>query len=448
MTGKKGKWPWGRIALAAAAVLTLGVAGCVNSVLPNVDLNYHGPAARPDVLGAFGDDPPVATAQDWSERRAPLLRAAFQRYVYGPLPSPQTPVIETRTPIQTKAVDGVATVEQWTVRVGDEGRFNMVIVAPKAPGPHPVIIMQNFCGNRVAFSDEPQTVAWPLTPVPSFCSNEIMKGPIQFVFGRYIDGPPFAELTARSYAVALFYAGDVVADETALGMQRLEAMPASPEMGRPSAISVWASLYSRALDALATDPRFDATRAVAWGHSRNGKAALLAAAFDPRIAAVIAHQSGKGGATLTRSYAGESVAQITKAYPHWFGSAYAGYAGKEEEIPIDQHQLLAMIAPRPVFIGAARRDKWSDPEGAFRAAQGADKVYELLGAKGLDQPDMKSRNLKADLAFVLRGGTHGVTRADWRDFMGFLQAHGFEAPQTRSADGEPAVTSAATGAQR
>lgn len=428
MTDKR-KRHWAPIALAVIGVLAIGVTGCVNVFLPAVDMKFAGPAARPPVLAAFGQDPAIASAEDWSTRRAPLLRAAFQRELYGRMPPMIVPVVEARTPVVTKDIGANATVEQWTVRVGPESRFNMVLVTPKAAGAHPVIIMQNFCGNRPAFSDRPESVAPPLTKVLPEC-NKAWAGPLQeVVFGRHINGPPFKDVIARGYAVALFYAGDVVADVAADAPTGLALFADdAPQGERPGAIAVWAALYSRAVDVLSADPRFDATRIAAWGHSRNGKAALLAAALDPRIAAVIAHQSGKGGATLTRSYAGESVQQVTREYPFWFAANYATWAGREEEIPIDQHQLIALIAPRPVFLGAARRDKWSDPEGAYRAAQGADPVYELMGSRGFDQPSMRARNLSADLTFVLRGGRHGVTTADWRDFLSFLDAHWGQTP--------------------
>lgn len=415
---------WARVAFAAALVLVVGAVGCVNVMLPAVDMKFTGPAPTPPVLGPLGDDPAVTTAAEWRDRRAPLLRAAFERSVYGHMPPANRAVVEARAPVASRVIGDNATAEQWTVRVAGDKRFNMVLVTPKVGGAHPVIVMQNFCGNRSAFADRPESVALPLTPVMEECHNRNAAPLMEAVFGRYINGPPFDDIVAHGYAVALFYAGDVVADVRSMAPAALEAYATvAPEAEQPGAIAVWAWLYSRAFDVLAQDERIDASRVVIWGHSRNGKSALLAAAFDPRIAGVIAHQSGKGGATLTRSYAGESVAQITKGYPHWFAKSYAGWAGKEEEIPVDQHQLLALIAPRPVFIGAARRDKWSDPEGAFRAAQGADPVYELLGARGLDQDDMRARNFSADVAYIFRGGRHGVTSADWRDFLAFMDAH-------------------------
>ena len=179
------------------------------------------------------------------------------------------------------------------------------------------------------------------------------------------------------------------------------------------------------VDVLEQDARLDRSAMIAWGHSRYAKAALVAAAFDPRIAGVIAHQSGTGGASLNYKKPGESVARITRSYPHWFARSYAAYTD-EARPDVDQHQLLALIAPRPVLLGNARRDVWSDPNGAFRAAMGADPVYRLYGAKGLDQSRLRPYDPAAGIAFWLRPGTHGVVKEDWPAFLAFLGAH-FEA---------------------
>jgi len=142
---------------------------------------------------------------------------------------------------------------------------------------------------------------------------------------------------------------------------------------------------------------------------------------------VIAHQSGRGGAALTRSEAGESVAQITRTFGFWFTPRFATYAGREAEIPVDQHQLLALIAPRPVLIGSGDRDAWSDPAGAFRAVQAASPVYQLYGAPAFEQTRMTKPELARPQAFFMRRGTHGVTTEDWALFLEFLDAH-FPAP--------------------
>jgi fermentation-respiration switch protein FrsA (DUF1100 family) len=212
----------------------------------------------------------------------------------------------------------------------------------------------------------------------------------------------------------MFYAGDVVADDSAIAPGQLQ------QLGAGGAIGAWAWLYSRAIDVLEADPRIDAERIAIWGHSRNGKSALLAAALDPRIAAVIAHQSGRGGAALNASDAGESRTKMMESYPHWFPPLYADADGADG---FDQHHMLALIAPRPVLLGNGRRDAWADPVGAYRAAQAADPAFELFGVRGFAQETMTGFEPAAELSYYMRSGLHGVTSADWRAFLAFLDAH-------------------------
>lgn len=422
---------WGRILrwtlLAAAIGLAAAAYGCANMVVPAISNDVSGPEPGPAALGAFGEDPPVTSAAQWRERRAPMLREAFAREVYGGYPPPVTPEVVARRVVAEAAFGGRGRVEELDVAVGPGGawgQFRIGLALPaRAAGPAPVVIMQTFCGNRAAFNRLEGMQASPGAP-PEMCEGGFTSPLIHFIFGRYIDGPPFEKLLERGYAAAVFYAGDVVPDAAPAAAQALvKFAPDADENARPAAIGAWAWLYSQARMALAHDPRLDPGRAVAWGHSRNGKSALLAAAHDPAFAAVIAHQSGTGGGSLSRKAVGETIAEITRAYPHWFNARYASYAGREQELPLDQHLLLALIAPRPVLLGNARRDQWSDPAGAYRAAMAADEVYELLGARGLDQKGMTDYRPDAEIAFFLRSGTHGVTTQDWKLFLQFLDAH-------------------------
>ncbi|MGE0409035.1 MAG: alpha/beta hydrolase, partial [Amphiplicatus sp.] len=246
-----------------------------------------------------------------------------------------------------------------------------------------------------------------------------------YLFGRYIVTPPVEMILAHGYGLAVLYPSEAVPDDKEAGSAALAALAEghADTATRWGAIAAWGWLYSRAADALLADERIDPKGLIAWGHSRYAKAALLAAAFDDRFDAVIAHQSGAGGASLNRKKAGESIKAITKTYPHWFSARYARYADKAETLPVDQHQLLALVAPRPILLGNARRDVWSDPAGALRAARGADPVYELYGETGLDQARMTPFSPQAELSFWIRPGTHGVVEEDWPAFLAFLDAH-------------------------
>ena len=180
---------------------------------------------------------------------------------------------------------------------------------------------------------------------------------------------------------------------------------------------------SQPIDLLEKDARIDTTRIGIWGHSRHGKSALVAAAWDDRIGLVMAHQSGFGGSALSRSKTGERIDRVAQTYPHWFTPAFQDFAKAPGTLPLDQHQLLALLAPRPVFLGNGRRDVWSDPNSTYRAAQAADRVYKFYGSEGLAQTGLRDFNPAADLSFHMRAGAHGTTPEDVAALFAFLDAH-------------------------
>ena len=382
------------------------------------------PTATPPVLAAFGEDPPVQTIADWEGRRAPILRAAFAQEIYGAMP-PALPgkVLARRTFRDPKLKDAVR-LQQLTIGFGEggeRGRANVILAMPPAGVPvRALIVAQNFCGNAAAMGTGNPGVA-SLTTTPPMC-----QGPMEvlshIILGRYSNVPPLKQVTARGYAVALVYAGDLVPDEGRTAPAALARLY-GPGVQPGGVLAAWAWLYSGLGQVLIREPGLSGTPVVAWGHSRNGKAALLAGAVYPDIAGVIAHQSGRGGAALTRGTVGESLAQVTDAYGYWFTPKDSTWAGREAAIPVDQHQLLALIAPKPVLLGAGNRDRWGDPSGSFRALQGAWPVYRLYGAPPLTQTRLAEPDLSKPLAFFMRQGTHGVTTADWDTFLAFLDAH-------------------------
>lgn len=414
---------WGLIAALAAFGAAAGLVGCAATKLPNVPYQVEaGREATPPVLGQFGEDAPVASALDWTQRRAPLLRRAFQNAIYGAWPADAAATIRSRSILKNAAFGGLGHVEQWDVGLGAVDGFSLVVVLPAAARtPAPLIVMQNFCGNKAAFPDL-DGVAGPRHGIPKECADPVMGVLAPLIFGDAIVEPPIEDILRAGYGVAMMYGGDIVPDEATAASPFLAALtPAgtAPDE-RTGAVAAWAWGYLRAVDVLAGDARIDAQRIVLWGHSRNGKAALLAAAMDPRPAAVIALQSGKAGASLHRQNRGETIAQMTKSYPHWFAPAFARFAGRQGETPVDQHQLLALIAPRPVLLGGARRDSWSDPQGAVLAAAGAAPVYELYGAGAFEQTDLRQTDFGFPVVTYVRPGLHGVHGSDWTMALTFL----------------------------
>jgi Asp-tRNA(Asn)/Glu-tRNA(Gln) amidotransferase A subunit family amidase len=407
-------------------LLALGLGACVETTIARAKLTPKGDPARPTI----DLENPQATKE------------ALQANVYGFLPDQSAMKVLEKRVVSEAAYDGKGRVEEWTIEVEagfgadmglketNRGQFHLVLAIPTAAtGPAPVILLQTFCPSNA-------TIAVKGVSGPAMEEDRGFVGKVAtYVFGRYICTPPIAEIMDHGFAVATMYPGEVFPDSSEQGPIALQRMSSGYEDDetRWGAIAAWGWLFSRAVDALEQDARFDQGRMVTFGHSRYGKSALVAAAFDNRIDGVIAHQSGTGGASLSRGNLGETVAKITKSFPYWFDARYASFGERTEELPIDQHQLLALLAPRPIMLGNARRDVWSDPNGSFRAAQGASTAWEAFGQTGLQQDRLVPFKPEANLAFWIRPGTHGVVEEDWPAFLQFLDAHfGKTAPQAFS----------------
>ena len=413
------------LVMAMAGILP----GCVKLTLAWSDLSPKGAPAAPVALASFNDTDPVDALAKWEASREGL-KQTFQNEVYGFLPdASSTDVLEVRV-LDEAAFNGAGRLEEYTLRASatfsgatrQTSPFVMNVVLPvDAAGPVPIILVQTFCPRW-------NTIPHPAITKPEGardCDEGSLSGVIKYVFGRYISTPPLEVILKRGYGFATIYPSSIVPDRAEEGFAALDDLAEGHQNSetRWGAIAAWGWSYSRMADVLLADDRIDANGLITYGHSRYGKAALFAAAFDERIGGTISHQSGTGGASLNRDKKGESVDAITENYPHWFARTYADFAEREEEMTVDQHQLLALVAPRPVMLGNARRDVWSDPNGAFKAAIGADPVYELYGNQGLTRERLNQFDPSADISFWIRPGTHGVVKEDWPAFLQFLDAH-------------------------
>ncbi len=412
-------WSFALIAVFAAAwFLQYGLR--VAPTEPSAALSLVTP------LGAFQDDPPVQAAVEWTERRAPLLRAAFQSQVYGELPAVLSASRTSVHLIDADAFDGAGRIEEISLSLaGLSGSIPIDVVAvlprSQASRPAPVVIAPNFCGNRAALAYRYKTVSQP-DWIAERCRTPLGRLTTEALHGDSIIRLPVAGLLKAGYAVVTFSPGQVVPDDPALASAAIARLPPSAKSGpRVGAIGAWSWSISRVTDLVLADPRLDADRIALFGHSRFGKAALLTAALDSRISAVIANQSGRLGAAPSSDGVGEPLASLFGRFPHWFP-----VEARKSELPpqaLDQQLLLALIAPRPLLLGGASLDRWSDPAGAFQSARAATAAYRLFGATGLDQASMTATNLDADVAYYFRSGGHGVRKSDWAIAIAFLNRH-------------------------
>lgn len=402
------------------------VAASARLPVPGAGLSV--PGGLPDPLTA-ADGSPVASADDWVQRRRPELLDLFARQVYGRTPATPITIESEVISTETEAVDGRATRTEIRLRFGGGPTANLLLYVPNsAPGACPAFLGLNFWGNHEVEHDPGIMLSeqWMRSHGVGVIGNRATEASR----GSEADRWPLDLVLDRGYALATLYAGDIDPDYDdgfANGIHPLfydpgQTRPARDEWGT---LGAWAWGLSRALDHLETDARIDARRVIAIGHSRMGKAALWAAAQDLRFAMAVSNNSGCGGASLSRRRVGETVEAITRRFPHWFCTAFNDYVDHEEALPVDQHELIALIAPRPVCIGSAVGDEWADPVGEFLGARYADPVYRLLGVEGFAGTDMldPGEAITSRIAYHLRPGGHGITAHDWGRYLDAADRH-------------------------
>ena len=381
-------------------------------------------AELPDPLVMFNGKP-VTTKDQWFKERRPELKKLYEHYMFGA--SPPAPKVNAKIErIDKNALGGKASLKEITLTFAgiDGPKIHLLLVVPnKRDGPAPVFVGMNFAGNHTAL-DDPKIQLNPNWMYPTGKGVKDNRATDKSR-GTQIDVWNIEDAVDRGYAVATFYSGDIDADqkEKRDGIQK--------HFGKEydwSTIAAWAWGYSRIIDYLVTDADIDAAKIIVVGHSRNGKTALLAGAFDERIAVIMPHQAGCGGSAPSRRRGdknAESVKRINSAFPHWFNAAFKEFGDDPDKLPFDQHCLIAMCAPRPVLLSNAVEDTWANPTGQFELLLAAEPVYRLVGVKGVASKKMPAigKLMNSTLGFYLREGKHSMNRDDWRAFLDFADKH-------------------------
>ena len=377
----------------------------------------------------------IQTASAWNQIRRPELLSLFSREMFGAVPGRPVKMEFEVTSDVPDALNGLARRKEVSIRLtGEAGKESaevkvLLYLPAKAKNPAPVFLGYNFYGNHTVQDDPGITLStsW-------MRSNSAMgiKDNRATEASRGMSSQRWAVemILKRGYGLVTAYYGDIDPDfhdgwQNGIHPLFYRESQKAPEPHQWGSIAAWAWGLSRIMDYLETDAQVARDKVTVMGHSRLGKTSLWAGATDTRFAMVISNNSGCGGAALSRRAFGETVRRINSSFPHWFCGNFAFYNDRESLLPIDQHQLIALMAPRPVYIASAEEDRWADPKGEFLSGVHADPVYRLLGKNGISATEMPEVNQPAGdtIGYHIRSGEHNVTDFDWEQYLRFADRH-------------------------
>ena len=356
----------------------------------------------------------ITTPEQWLNIRRPQIISLFGNLVYGTVPAPELPIHQSYEVLKINREFLGGHAVRKDVRISFEsakGKAGMVILvfSPNdAKGPVPTFLLHSF-DNTQGDGFDPH----PNRP------------------GHLRNGVPLQEFLSRGFGLVVAHQGDLARHNEVEFLQGIhplfyrtgQSFPKANEWGVISTVA-WGG--SRALDYIETDPDLDAKHVAVMGHSKMGKTALWTAAQDTRFALAISAESGCGGAALWRRKFGETLEKMVTRFPYWLCRNARKFIHNEDDLPVDQHMLIACIAPRPVYIMSGVDDLWADPRGEYLSAFHAGEVYALLGKKGLEAeatPPLGQAIVGSDVGYHIRVGGHSLEPFDWQKFLEFAEYH-------------------------
>jgi len=385
--------------------------------ISNYDESKVGNYTLPDPL-TLANGKPVRDAKTWFKVRRPELLKIYGTEIYGRVPANAPKATYKVVETDTNALGDLAIHKHVQIQFGKGTNAPIahlhIYLPANATGPVPVLL-------HIVFASNP--------PIPDGNTNTSSAGPMRWPGSG--EAGPITNILAHGYGYATFRYTDIQPDNSntfhsgviSLTLKPGQARPAPDEWGT---ISAWAWGASRVLDYLETDSAVDARRVALIGHSRLGKTVLLAGARDPRFAIIYSSCAGEMGSSLARRDYGETIDDMAASFPWQFAGNFQKYAGHWNDMPVDTHEIIALNAPHPVFIGGGTLDQWADPRGEFLAEVAAGPVYRLVGRQDLgttNGPPIDTPLISGDLGFHYHTGGHTITASDWNAFLDFADKY-------------------------
>jgi hypothetical protein len=413
-----------------------------NCVQAQDNLNYDEskipPYTLPELL-ISDNGKVIRSSKEWEQIQRPAILKKFNENVYGRIPGKPKNIHYKITNVDNNALDGKAIRKEITVYFtkGEDGPSTVILLylPNEVKGKVPVFVGLNFNGNHTTQVDSSITITENWKRINTNNAPTLKKGPTRFAWtpdynnktpvrGEVAYRWPVHELIANGYGLATAYYEDMEPDNPEgwkTGVRSTMQYELNIKPGEWGSISAWAWGLSRIMDYLETDNAVNAKKVIVTGLSRLGKTALWAGANDERFAMIVSDDSGEGGAALSKRIYGETIELINKVNPHWCIDKYKTFNGAADKLPVDQHMLVALAAPRPIYIASAILDNPADPKGEFLSGKFAGAVYTLYGKRGLgvdDQPSVDTP-VGETIGYHVRSGGHDILLYDWKQFIRF-----------------------------
>ncbi|NCB07077.1 MAG: alpha/beta hydrolase [Bacteroidia bacterium] len=366
----------------------------------NYDESKVGSYTLPELLKTQ-DGQTISTVDEWEKVRRPEILKLFEDHVYGQVPKDYDDIKFRIKNTDKKAMGGKATLKEIEITVFRNQKtatINLLLFTPnQVKKPVPVFLVLNHRGIKTMdVTRENKDGFWP--------AEEVIEAGYGIAGFDVVDFAPDHKENFSQGVLDQLYPEQLAMNN---GMRALGA---------------WGWGASRAIDYFETDRLVDATKVITVGHSRGGKASLWCGAQDQRVAITISNESGNSGAALSRRNFGETVERIVTTFPYWFCPNYRQYGNNEEKLPVDQHMLIGLIAPRAVYVASAAEDLWADPKGQYLALKEAQPVYRLYGFETNlpeEMPEVNQQVIRPAMGFHNREGKHNMTPFDWQQFIRF-----------------------------